>query len=45
MEMQKKYRVKVKIMCKAYSKPKNRPDVPTIRKHVRQKMPVCLAIV
>jgi len=27
----------------AYSKPKNRLDVPTMRKHVRQKMPDCLA--
>lgn len=31
-------------MCKAYSKPKKRLDVPTMRKHVRQKMPDCLAI-
>jgi len=31
-------------MCKAYSKPKKRLEVPTMRKHVRQKMPDCLAI-
>jgi len=31
-------------MSKSYSKPKKRPDVPTMRKHVRQKMPDCLAI-
>ena len=30
--------------CTAYSKPKNRLDVPTMRKHVRQKMPDCRAI-